>query len=638
MIKNTRKKTLLNPLVSSNYKFRTRRNKMSGGYTQFGISSVQDQRQWASLWRLRKTSLESYYHQIVAILSGNSLLRGRNKQMLINRLCRIILHGVDQGLPDSDIYNKIATEFNTSTGKKIIKKIDPKSKKTPKKTNGGCIMEGGAAVDPKYVKTRAYKRVERFMKILEDKTPTNLLDVGCSQGKITETLGNQLGLEVGKINGCDLLPPDQIDTRGITYAQNKVDRLPYGDNEFDLVVCAMSMHHFTSPKMFEEISRVCQPGGYLLIREHDCRKEDQPWLGVVLDVMHGMWSLVWPMISDSVQGEPEDPDFCQSYWAHYRGRDEWNHLLASHGFSEVIGAHTDLDEGRKFIKDGKSNPMNVYHQLYRLTNEDADGAREKVDAKVGLDKDKEDKKDKAVDKDKVKEKKFLKIRPNQQFLEWILQDYDRIRDTKKYPHCPDYRKFHIDGRVSSYSSLLPKHIESLTEILDTWGKQEKIKRIDSVIDATAHIGCDTVFLANYYKIKSGVSFEISERVYRLLSENISRAGLDHIVKASLGSCVNGVSSLTKKYDMLYLDPPWGGRNYRAEVKMNLSLDDVPVTTLIHRWLTSDRCEVLIYKTPLNIDQDQVRQAAPLGWKVECENIIDSHKKKESFMLWLFYKS
>ena len=45
-----------------------------------------------------------------------------------------------------------------------------------------------------------------------------------------------------------------------------------------------------------------------------------------------------------------------------------------------------------------------------------------------------------------------------------------------------------------YSSLLPKHIESLTEILDTWGKQEKIKRIDSVIDATAHIGCDTVFL------------------------------------------------------------------------------------------------------------------------------------------------
>ena len=98
-----------------------------------------------------------------------------------------------------------------------------------------------------------------------------------------------------------------------------------------------------------------------------------------------------------------------------------------------------------------------------------------------------------IEKDKVKEKKFLKLRPNQQFLEWILQDYDRIRDTKKYPHCPDYRQFHIDGRVSSYSSLLPKHIESLTEILDTWKKSGKIKRIDSVIDATAHIGCDTVF-------------------------------------------------------------------------------------------------------------------------------------------------
>lgn len=628
MIKHTRKKPFLNPsLPSSNHKLRTRRSKMIGGHTQFGISSVQDQRQWASLWRLRKTSLESYYNQIVAILSGNSILRGRNKQVLINRLCRIILHGVDQSLPDSDIYHKIASEF--TTGKKIIRKFDPKSKKNPKQISGGCVMEGGAAVDPKYVKTRADHRVKQFMKILDGITPSNLLDVGCSQGKITETLGNQLGLEVGKINGCDLLPSDQIDTRGFTYARNRVDRLPYGDNEFELVVCAMSMHHFTSPKMFEEISRVCQPEGYLLIREHDCRKEDQPWLGVVLDVMHGMWSLVWPMISDSSQGEPEDPDFCQDYWAHYRGREDWDELLASHGFSQVIGKHTDLDEGRKFIKDGKSNPMNVYHQLYRLSGEkgDMEDVRKAEEVDVG----------KGEKSKKVGEKKFLKLRPNQQFLEWILQDYDRIRDTKKYPHCPDYRQFHIDGRVSSYSSLLPKHIESLTEILDTWKKSGKIKRIDSVIDATAHIGCDTVFLANYYKITSGVSFEISERVYRLLSENISRAGLDHIVQASLGSCVDGVDSLTKKYDMLYLDPPWGGRNYRAEAKMNLSLDDVPVTTLIHRWLKGDRCEVLLYKTPLNIDQDQVRQAAPAGWKVEYENIIDSHKKKESFMLWLFYK-
>ena len=158
-----------------------------------------------------------------------------------------------------------------------------------------------------------------------------------------------------------------------------------------------------------------------------------------------------------------------------------------------------------------------------------------------------------------------------------------------------------------------------------------------MIDATAHIGCDTVFLAKYYKITSGVSFEICERVYRLLSENISRADLDHIVKPTLGSCVDGIDSLTRKYDLLYLDPPWGGRNYRSEVKMNLSLDDIPVTTLIHRWLKDERCEVLLYKTPLNIDQDQVKQAAPFGWNVESNNIIDSDKKKDSFMLWLFYK-
>ena len=63
------------------------------------------------------------------------------------------------------------------------------------------------------------------------------------------------------------MPSDQIDTTGITYAQNKVDRLPYGDNEFDLVYGTGILHHLQIDQCLNEISRVLKPGGRLLFIE-----------------------------------------------------------------------------------------------------------------------------------------------------------------------------------------------------------------------------------------------------------------------------------------------------------------------------------------------------------------------------------
>ena len=69
--------------------------------------------------------------------------------------------------------------------------------------------------------------------------------------------------------------------------------------------------------MFSELSRASEEDGYLLIREHDCQPEERPWLPVALDIMHGMWSSVWPVVDGK---EKEDQDFCQNYWAKYRSR------------------------------------------------------------------------------------------------------------------------------------------------------------------------------------------------------------------------------------------------------------------------------------------------------------------------------
>ena len=93
------------------------------------------------------------------------------------------------------------------------------------------------------IKDRAVYRVNRFMELLEKlKTkPTNLLDVGCSEGNIMIELGKVFGLPPKSAVGCDILPGSKVASDGFQYTQSQENKLPYENKKFDLVVCVMSM-------------------------------------------------------------------------------------------------------------------------------------------------------------------------------------------------------------------------------------------------------------------------------------------------------------------------------------------------------------------------------------------------------------
>jgi len=62
------------------------------------------------------------------------------------------------------------------------------------------------------------------------------------------------------------------DERGIANARFELadveDRLPFGDGEFDVVVCRFAVHHFAQPeKVIAEMARVCQVGGTVAIED-----------------------------------------------------------------------------------------------------------------------------------------------------------------------------------------------------------------------------------------------------------------------------------------------------------------------------------------------------------------------------------
>lgn len=59
--------------------------------------------------------------------------------------------------------------------------------------------------------------------------------------------------------------------RGITNAHFRLadaDRLPFGDGEFDVVVCRFAVHHFDKPEqVISEMARVCRAGGTVAIED-----------------------------------------------------------------------------------------------------------------------------------------------------------------------------------------------------------------------------------------------------------------------------------------------------------------------------------------------------------------------------------
>lgn len=90
----------------------------------------------------------------------------------------------------------------------------------------------------------------------------------------------------------------------------------------------MVLHHVRhAPRVVAEVARVLQPGGHFLIREHDCALRGLP---VLLDIMHGLYALVWKRPS-------EWPLFLAEYEAYYKSKEDWDAMMRAAGLTRVRG-------------------------------------------------------------------------------------------------------------------------------------------------------------------------------------------------------------------------------------------------------------------------------------------------------------
>jgi predicted RNA methylase len=126
----------------------------------------------------------------------------------------------------------------------------------------------------------------------------------------------------------------------------------------------------------------------------------------------------------------------------------------------------------------------------------------------------------------------------------------------------------------------------------------------TVIDGTANIGSDTIRFG--VECKKVYSVEINEDNYTALVENIELYNLQDKVHTELGD----IMELWNEWrtDILYLDPPWGGKDYKDIESLEIFLGETRIDLFLRDTVleSKNRPKWIIMKLPMNYNFARLR--------------------------------
>jgi predicted RNA methylase len=160
--------------------------------------------------------------------------------------------------------------------------------------------------------------------------------------------------------------------------------------------------------------------------------------------------------------------------------------------------------------------------------------------------------------------------------------------------------------VSLYSSTPYKYNVSISKIISDIVGNDVV-----VADATSCIGADTIGFA--LKFREVIGFERDTTNYNALQNNVDvfRLKNTHLVR---GDFTQEYQQAFEKYlpDVLYMDPPWGGKEYKDENSVELFLSGKNITDLIDEINQEFQMKLVVLKVPLNYSQSSLVKLEKYG--------------------------
>jgi ubiquinone/menaquinone biosynthesis C-methylase UbiE len=191
------------------------------------------------------------------------------------------------------------------------------------------------------------------------------LDFGCGEAQITKFVGKEL--KINDVTCIDVKKPK--DTEGFKFIKidPNIKRIPLDSNSIELITSFMVLHHLRDPeKYIKEFNRVLKPSGLVIVREHDIQSSEDNDAKLFLDMLHGLYEIVW-----SSTGKQEDPEHIKNFYAVYRKRENWTKMFENNGFKRLSSTKMNelynLSNIKRIFKKNKfvKNPLHFYYAVYQ---------------------------------------------------------------------------------------------------------------------------------------------------------------------------------------------------------------------------------------------------------------------------------
>ena len=157
---------------------------------------------------------------------------------------------------------------------------------------------------------------------------TSYLDFGGGIGHIPYSIASKFYLQKKNVYVTDIQnwfgkEHTEEYSNVITYRYIRSDILPFENNMFDFISCFQVLHHLGHLNLsLREIYRILKPGGYLLLREHNCETNQDRYL---MDLEHSLYTYIMD----------DDPTFLHNYNDKYYSKGELFNKLREHKFTYV---------------------------------------------------------------------------------------------------------------------------------------------------------------------------------------------------------------------------------------------------------------------------------------------------------------
>jgi len=157
-------------------------------------------------------------------------------------------------------------------------------------------------------------------------------------------------------------------------------------------------------------------------------------------------------------------------------------------------------------------------------------------------------------------------------------------------------KILIDA-VGKYSISLPDKSKVITNLISKQFNSTDL----TITDAMACIGGDTLTFSQTFKKVNAIEMDLER--YNYLVHNMS-----------IFECKN-ITFYNKNYldifkelkqDVIYLDPPWGGPEYKHKKTIKIKLGETKLEELCDDIIQNKLCKLLVLKLPFNYDLNELK--------------------------------